>query len=245
MPEKSRLSRRPFDIRSQIDQLATVLLREYSFAGVLELVVSLAVEAIPGVDTGSITLAGNGRPETPAATSGEVRAIDEVQYTSGRGPCLSAISRRKAVVGKFSDHEAEWPEVAHEAQSRNFQSVLSLPLGEPRIVGALNLYAVARDGIDEMDLAIGKAFAHYAGALVSNAATLASAEMLNRHLEDALVSRDVIGQAKGVLRERHGYSDQEAFDTLRHSSQRERTKLREIAQDVLASTQSNAVGLEW
>lgn len=237
MPEDMSPPVAAFDIRSQLDQLASVLLRERAFDAVLDLVIALAVEAIPGVDAGSVTLAGNGPPETSATTSHEARAVDDVQYASGRGPCLSAIRDQKAVIGNFSEHEAEWPEVAKEAKSRKFQSILSLPLCGERIVGALNLYACARDGLSERDLAIGKAFARHAGSVVSNAATLASAELLNRQLEEALVSRDVIGQAKGVLRERHGYSDQEAFDALRRASQHERKKLREVAQGILDFTE--------
>ena len=83
--------------------------------------------------------------------------------------------------------------------------------------------------------AIAADFARCAAGVVTNIARLAELERVNRQLAEALTSRDVIGQAKGILRERLGYSGQEAFDELRRSSQRERRKLRTVAEAILDS----------
>ena len=51
-------------------------------------------------------------------------------------------------------------------------------------------------------------------------------------LREALASRDVIGQAKGMLMEREGISADQAFDILRRVSQRSNVKLRELAEQI-------------
>jgi AmiR/NasT family two-component response regulator len=60
-----------------------------------------------------------------------------------------------------------------------------------------------------------------------------SARLANRHLLEALESRDVIGQAKGIMMARHGISADQAFDELRGASQRNGRKLRDVAAEVV------------
>jgi len=54
-------------------------------------------------------------------------------------------------------------------------------------------------------------------------------------LEVALLTRDIIGQAKGILMERYRITADEAFDRLRTASQHRNRKLRDLAEE-LAST---------
>ncbi|MEO5839455.1 MAG: ANTAR domain-containing protein [Acidimicrobiales bacterium] len=52
-------------------------------------------------------------------------------------------------------------------------------------------------------------------------------------LNEALASRSVIDQARGVLIERMGGTADEAIDTLKKRSQRENRKLRDIATEMV------------
>lgn len=219
------------ELKSSFDELAGMVFSEMTLDTVLEMVIALAVGVVPSANAGSVTLMGAGPPHTRASTSDQARAVDLVQYENDRGPCLSAIRERRVVTGNLSE-ASDWPEVAFAARQFGIESVLSLPLGEA--FGALNLYG-ARDGFGKDDIAIGQQFARQSVAVVANATSFARAELVNQHLQDALVTRDTIGQAKGVLRERHGYDDQAAFDELRRRSQQHRRKLREVAEDVIAS----------
>jgi len=74
-----------------------------------------------------------------------------------------------------------------------------------------------------------------AAVVLANASTLMSAELSNRHLRDALESRDVIGQAKGILMARYGVSADRAFEDLRRASQGNGRKLRDVAEEVVGS----------
>ncbi len=55
------------------------------------------------------------------------------------------------------------------------------------------------------------------------------------NLEKALETRDIIGQAKGILMARQQIDADAAFDVLRRASQRSNTKLRDVASDLVAS----------
>jgi AmiR/NasT family two-component response regulator len=54
-------------------------------------------------------------------------------------------------------------------------------------------------------------------------------------LEAALLTRDVIGQAKGILMERYRITPDEAFDQLKAASQRKNRKLRELAEELVST----------
>ena len=56
-----------------------------------------------------------------------------------------------------------------------------------------------------------------------------------RDFEAALASRDIIGQAKGMLMYRFRIDADEAFELLRGASQREQRKLHEVASDLVES----------
>ena len=62
-------------------------------------------------------------------------------------------------------------------------------------------------------------------------------EQIEHNLQIALASRDVIGQAKGILMERLKLPPEAAFDALRRSSQRLNEKLREVARRVAETGQ--------
>jgi AmiR/NasT family two-component response regulator len=70
---------------------------------------------------------------------------------------------------------------------------------------------------------------------VSERSELDQLVALVEQLRTALASRDVIGQAKGVLMERHRIDAEEAFDRLVRESQVRNVKLRDVAQALVAS----------
>jgi AmiR/NasT family two-component response regulator len=65
-------------------------------------------------------------------------------------------------------------------------------------------------------------------ALLASARAIAGAERME-NLESALVRRDIIGQAKGLLMHRYDVDADEAFARLRHASQTTNTKLYDVA----------------
>jgi hypothetical protein len=101
---------------------------------------------------------------------------------------------------------------------------------EEESLGSLNIYASSPGAFDKAALEIGSILAAHASLAARAVGERSSLDALGHHLGRALLSRDVIGQAKAILMERLKVTPQDAFDILRHSSQRLNVKLRELAQ---------------
>jgi GAF domain-containing protein len=109
-------------------------------------------------------------------------------------------------------------------------SALSLPLLLPNeVVGAINVYAHAKDAFTDRAAELGELFAAPAAVAVHNAQVLAQAQALAMQLQTALSNRPVIDRAIGILLARTGGTADEAFARLRAISQTEHTKVTEVA----------------
>ena len=217
--------------------LSNFLVAKSSMGDTLLHVSRITVEAMPAAEMAGITLLGeNGRPTTGIFTDQESPDIDSAQYESGRGPCLD--SWREGRVIRLADMEAaksDYPEFAEAAQAHGVHSTLSLPLmaGDERL-GALNLYSRVSDGFSSDDEATGTDLAAAAATVLANASAFWAASELSDQLGQAMRSRAVIEQAKGVLMARSPQmTADEAFDVLRKASQRENIKVRDIAQRIV------------
>ena len=172
--------------------------------------------------------------ETTSSSSEAIRHIDEVQYRDSAGPCVEAIRTGQEV--RLILPTDRWPDFGDQATQAGMRSVWSLPLTvRDRTTGALNLYSDQPDGWQPAVGGPARALARQAAVVLANAATLMSAQLANEHLQDALESRDVIGQAKGILMAREALNPDEAFDVLRRASQRTNRKPRDVAAELIVS----------
>ena len=235
----------PSDAQAQaLRALSNFLVAKSSMGDTLLDVSQITVDAMPAAEMAGISLLGdNGRPTTGIFTDDEAPDIDSSQYESGRGPCLD--SWREGKVVRLDDMEAaadDYPEFAKAAQAHGVQSTLSLPLmaGDERL-GALNLYARVAGGFTTDDEALGTDLAAAASIVLANASAFWAASELSDQLGQAMRSRAVIEQAKGVLMARSPQmTADEAFDVLRKASQRENVKVRDIAQRIVDRKPSEA-----
>ena len=112
--------------------------------------------------------------------------------------------------------------------------MVSLPLRTPDgVVGAMNVYAHAKDAFDERAAALGEVFAGPAAIAVQNAQILAQARRLTAQLQAILDTRMVIERAVGIVMSRSGISEDQALQRLRTLSQHEHVKLVTIAQTLV------------
>jgi AmiR/NasT family two-component response regulator len=108
--------------------------------------------------------------------------------------------------------------------------VLALPLTANGTNGAVNLYARYPAAFGVVDRAKGVILASLASVALSAAHSLEDEERRIDNLHSALSSREIIGQAQGILMERERITADQAFDILRRASQYLNIKLREVAQ---------------
>jgi GAF domain-containing protein len=231
MSEQSPLQR-------SLMELSTFLVSEQSVADTLDRVVALAVEAVTPSMFAGITMMVDDRVSTQAFTDPTCPEIDQAQYTSGHGPCLEAFRTGSTVVVESLERDERWPEFAVTAMAHGVCSTLSLPLlsGE-RSVGALNFYAGEEGAFDEAQAQVAGLFAAQATVVLANAQAYWGARFKSEHLQQALVSREVIDMAKGVIMNMTSCRPDEAFDLLVKQSQSENRKLRDVAADIVARAQ--------
>jgi transcriptional regulator with GAF, ATPase, and Fis domain len=107
-------------------------------------------------------------------------------------------------------------------------------------VGAMNLYSYRERAFGNRDRESGELFAAQASIVLANAQAYWDAQDLSRGLSEAMHSRAVIEQAKGILMAPGGIDEDAAFELLVRASQRENTKLRDVAAKVVANAVARA-----
>jgi transcriptional regulator with GAF, ATPase, and Fis domain len=214
--------------------LASVAAAEDSFDSTLQQVVDLACTGVAGCSMAGITLLGPGGPTTAVASSEIAANVDSIQYRVNAGPCLDAYRRQAINRIDSTDSDERWPEFSRGAAAAGVHAVLSYPLivaGDG--IGALNLYGETEYSFDDETERLGAVFATHASITLANASAFWRTEELRRNLEQALATRGVIDQAKGILMKSEGYTADEAFDVLKRASQRANRKVHDIAQQIV------------
>ncbi|HWL64352.1 MAG TPA: ANTAR domain-containing protein [Actinomycetota bacterium] len=233
----------PGDLTESFEALSTFLSTPEDVDATLSRIATLSVAVIPHCDFAGVSLVEPGGIRTVGHTSELVKEIDGIQYETGEGPCLSAIKDPRAS-GHPATYEipsmaldTEWPEFSAKARERGLASLLAFTLlSNERALGSLNLYATLPHAFAPLDRRIGAIFAAHAAVALANAQTLESARRRVDELLEGYANREVIGQAKGILMEREGCTEEEAFELLRSASSRLHRKLREVAKGVIHST---------
>jgi hypothetical protein len=191
-------------------------------------IVASAARTIPGVDAASISITQDGRIETRHPTSDNIRKLDETQTQLNEGPCLTAIFEPPesglVVAEDFAGADAaRWPNFAPRAVEAGYRALMSTQLStDGGIRAALNLYSAAPDAFDEDARTLAGLFGVQAALMLYGADQAAQ-------LQKAVDSRDLIGQARGILMERFKVDDEAAFQMLVQSSQHTNMKLTAVA----------------
>jgi hypothetical protein len=208
----------------------------------LDALVRWAADRTPGAEACGLTLEEAGRGYT-VAYSGDLAARgDERQYELDDGPCLQALRTGELVSVTDMAEESRWGLYPERALDAGVRSSLSfpLPLGE-RGRGALNLYASRAHAFADADADAGRSWAGQAGGALLVAWRMADREKAVDDLAQGMVTRQVIGQAVGLLMAQRRFTADEAFDLLRSASQRNNEKLRDVAARMVAGHEDDVL----
>lgn len=221
-------------------EIARTLFSDLTVEGTLQQIVDFAVATVEGCDTAGISLLKGTEVTTPVWSDAIALEVDTVQYETGEGPCLDAITNEATVYAEDLTEDPRWPSFGPRAVTLGMRSLLSCPLSASGTLGALNLYARLPRAYGAIDRTRALIFGVHAGIALGVAAALEDAAIslsseIHRveNLRAALTSRDVIGQAQGILIERERITADQAFGVLRRTSQHLNIKLREVAQYVV------------
>ncbi len=215
------------ELAVQLRDLSLELQEQEDVESTLALILSAAVDTVPGVQHASISsVVGRREVQTLAATGDLPRAVDQAQYETGQGPCLDTLYEQATVRLPDTATEDRWPDFAARAHELGVRSMLSVQLYvRGSDLGALNLHAATPEAFSDESEHVGLLFASHAAIALAGAQS-------ESQLRQALDTRDLIGQAKGVLMERYKINHGQAFQLLVRVSQHNNRKLRDVAQDL-------------
>ena len=216
------------------EELARITLADHSLHTVMEKVAALAKSTISGASEVSVTFVESAGARTVASTGALAVALDERQYEEGHGPCLDSIAGGEPVRIDSMSGERRWPDWTPRAREHGAGSSLSMPVPVQReVAAAVNIYSTAEHAFDDASVELASTFAAYAGVALANMHLYEAQGRVAEQLQQAMQSRAVIEQAKGILMAQRHCSAQDAFDLLVSASQRSNRKLRDVVQTLV------------
>ena len=221
-------------------ELAKITLADHSIDRVMEKIAALAKSTLSLQGEVSVTLVSRGKPSTIASTGSLATELDERQYARGYGPCLDCIQGGEPLMVREMATEQRWRDWAKSAEGLGAGSSMSIPVPVQREVSAaLNVYSTDRDAFDDAALDLAKTFAAYAGVALANMHLYEAQAEVAEQLQQAMQSRAVIEQAKGILMGERRCTAQQAFDILVRLSQDANRKLRDVAEMLVAQASAD------
>lgn len=215
-----------------LDAVARELGKARDVDSVLQLIVHAARTSLDGVDEAGISVAHrDGSVETRVWTGNLVTDLDELQYELGEGPCLDALDPATAQDVVRVDNarfEQRWPRYIPTALDHGLRAQLGLRLyAEDKTVGGLNLYSTSVDSISPETELMAELFATHAALALGRVRT-------ETQLTTAMSSRELIGQATGIVMARYELDAQSAFSYLLRLSQDGNIRLRDLAERLVS-----------
>jgi GAF domain-containing protein len=212
------------------EDLGRVVVADRDLSDVLGEVTSIARRALPGCEAASITLIRGDKAFTAAHDGQLALDADELQYERGYGPCMDAGRAGQVFLVEDMAAEQRWPDYARHAAAHGVRSSLSVPLPfQSATIGALNIYSSRAHALGGEDQALADQVTPWVALAVGNVDAAARTKEELAQMRTAMQSRAVIEQAKGMLMERHGIDQDQAFTMLTHASQNTNVKLRDVA----------------
>ncbi|WP_129336172.1 ANTAR domain-containing protein [Cellulomonas endophytica] len=203
----------------------------------LQRVATVVERALPGTDAVSVELGSAAAPTALASTSPVADELDGLQVQTGQGPCVTAPESHETVLTGDVSADPRWPRLAARARAAAARSVVAVPLvvdGEP--AGAINCYATRTAAYGEAEVQTAELLAAAAGAVLAEVRQKQRLRDLAGQLDEALRSRAVIDEAKGIVMARRGGTPDEAFAFLARLSQQRNVKVRDLAASIVEQT---------
>lgn len=216
-----------------IREFTTTIVNPYDLQDLLHRLTDHAT-AITSAHGAGIMLAGNDGLGFAAASNDAVIGVEVTQDRIDDGPCHAAYETDQLSVVDDLQDEHRWPEYRRRARELGFRSVVGVPMRAwGQTIGVLDIYRRTAGPWSQDDIDAAEIMTAMGAGYVLHANQTRAQHDLADQLQTALESRDVIGQAKGLLMARHGVDAEEAFGMLRSLSQQANIKLRDVARKVV------------
>jgi len=195
-----------------------------------------SVTAVLSLSGSDVTMAEEGRLRFVTAVSQASGELERVQEEHQAGPCRDAYETGEVVrVTDVREESARWPAFSATATRLSVAGVAGIPMRlDDQIIGALNLYSPQPREWSDVDIAVAGVLADVATSYVVNASKLRQQEQLSEQLQEALESRVVIEQAKGITAYKNAITIDQAYQQMRRHARNNNASLRIVAEAIVA-----------
>ncbi len=216
--------------------LADSLVADFDVIEVLTRLADRCVEVLDVGAAGLMLVGPDGDLRVMASSSEAMRVLELFELQAQEGPCLDCHRTGRPVSDPdLTAADSRWPRFAAEALAAGFLSVQALPMRlRGSVVGALNLFHLEPGEMRPADIEVAQALADVATIAILQHRAAQEAQVLNEQLNQALNTRIVIEQAKGMTAERLGLDMEAAFRRLRNHARNHNLRLADVARDVIA-----------
>jgi transcriptional regulator with GAF, ATPase, and Fis domain len=217
-------------------ELADTLVDDFDVVDLLTLLAARCVDVLDVAEAGLMLAAPSGELRVIASSSEAMRVLELLEEQSLEGPCQDCFRTGAPVLNQPLDDAAatRWPDFTPKALEAGFVSVSALPMRlRSQTIGALNMFRVQTADMTAPDLASAQAFADVATIAILQHRAARQAKVVNDQLVEALDTRVVIEQAKGVLAERRDIEVADAFTRLRTYARNNNLRLSDVAREVV------------
>jgi GAF domain-containing protein len=217
--------------------LAGVLIDHPALEGTLEQLLAVAAMAVPEVTSMTVTaVAIDGSYASAASTDATARAVDEREYLLDEGPCIDALEHGTEQLIRDTHSDDRWPSFCEVAAAAGYRTVAGLPLVAPdgQVLGALDVFTEAPDGLDEDVLALLRRVTVPAGAVLANARAYQRTAGLGEQLRENLEAEGLRHRAVGVLLAQLAGDTARAVDVLLATADAHQLSVDEVAARLVA-----------
>ena len=220
---------------STIVELADNLVDDFDVIDVLTLLSDRCVLAIDVDAAGVMLTSPSGELQYIASSSESMRMLELFQIQVNEGPCVDCIRDSAAIVNyALGNGDGRWPLFTPIAMAQGYESVHCMPLRlRGRSIGALNLFRTHQGPLDERDVLVAQGLADVATIAILQHRSALDATTLNLQLSNALHSRIVIEQAKGIISQASNCDMDVAFARLRAHARNKNLGLTSVALSVV------------
>jgi GAF domain-containing protein len=233
--DKTRTVEQYAQLAERFVGLADTLVDDYDVVELFSLLVTTSVELLDVTAAGLLLMDSEGTLHPVASSNEDARLLELFQLQNEEGPCLESV-RSGAVVNVPDLNEAleRWPRFSRAALERGFKSVHAVPLRlRDERIGGLNLFSGEQPPLGVADHRVAQALADVATIAILQQRSLSVAGVLAEQLQNALNSRVVIEQAKGVLAESGNLEMGAAFEALRAHARSTNQRLSDVAEQLV------------
>lgn len=216
-------------------ELADTLGEDFELAVFSRLLADRCVDLLNVSAVGLLLADDRGKLQTTGAPGGLTWPADLLALQHEEGPCLDCFRSGSPVTAvDLRAAVARWPRFAPLSRAAGFRVAHALPLRlRTDVVGSLAFFLAESDAFPPSAAGIAQALADAAAISVVQHRTITRCRQLTGQLQNALTSRVLVEQAKGMLAERWGTSTDDAFDSLRRYARSHNARLTEVARSVV------------